>query len=176
MFICMLSIISGKFESRKFLVFQHLSSIEQLFHTQLNLSVEKILNNLQSCSFWLYKSNRQHRNSTSIVPTGTVGPQGFSCSHLSGTPVTNLCEGWKMNRYVMSVLCVCDAIMLGRISMWCQCYLYVMPSSYVASRCDISVICLHLGGFRNFWEPLLKYENVVFNGEQKKRIICVRIR
>ena len=47
-----------------------------------------------------------------------------------------------MNRYVMSVLCVCDAIMLGRISMLCQCYLYVMPSSYVASRCDISVMCL----------------------------------
>ena len=39
MFICMLSIISGKFESRKFLVFQHLSSIVQIFHTQLNLSV-----------------------------------------------------------------------------------------------------------------------------------------
>ena len=104
---------------------------------------------------------------------------------------------------VMSVLCVCDAIMLCHISMWYQCYVYVMPSCYVASRCDVSVMCmwchhvmlhlgvisvlcvcnaimlccisvychhimLHLGGFRNFWEPLLKYENVVFNGEQKK--------
>ena len=46
---------------------------------------------------------------------------------------------------VISVLCVCDAIMLCCISVYCH---HVM---------------LHLGG-----EPLLKYENVVFNGEQKK--------
>ena len=51
-FICVLSIISGKFESRKFLVFQHLSSIVQIFHTQLNLSVEKILNNRLSSSIF----------------------------------------------------------------------------------------------------------------------------
>ena len=51
---------------------------------------------------------------------------------------------------VISVLCVCDAIMLCFISVYCH---HVM---------------LHLGEFRNFWEPLLKYENVVFNGEQKK--------
>ena len=55
---------------------------------------------------------------------------------------------------VMSVLCVCDAIMLCCISVYCH------------------HIMLHLGGFRNFWEPLLKYENVVFNGEQKKNHLC----
>ena len=26
----------------------------------------------------------------------------------------------------------------------------------------------HLNVFRNFWEPILQYENVVFNGEQEK--------
>ena len=173
MFICMLSIISGKFESRKFLVFQHLSSIVQIFHTQLKLSVEKILNNLQSCSFWLYKSNRQHRNSTSIVPNWNSWPSGIFLFpfiwHTRNQFVWRMkneqicdvsvmcmsCHHVRSHVDVMSVLFVCDAIMLCCISVYCH------------------HIMLHLGWFRNFWEPLLKYENVVFNGEQK---ICVRIR
>ena len=74
---------------------------------------------------------------------------------------------------VISVLCVCDAIML------CVCDAIMLCCCDAIMLCCILVYChhimLHLGGFRNFWEPLLKYENVVFNGEQKKRIICVRI-
>ena len=62
-----------------------------------------------------------------------------------------------------------------------QCYMNVMPSCYVASQsvscecdaimlCRISVYCHHVMSHLSvlLLEPLLKYENVVFNGEQKK--------
>ena len=52
------------------------------------------------------------------------------------------CRRVLLHLGVISVLCVCDAIMLCCISVWCQCYVYVMPSCYVASRCDISVMCM----------------------------------
>ena len=93
MFICMLSIISGKFESRKFLVFQHLSSIVQIFHTQLNLSVEKYLITYSPAHSGFIRVIGNTETRQALFPTGTVGPQGFSWSHLSGTPVTDLCEG-----------------------------------------------------------------------------------
>ena len=138
MFICMLSIISGKFESRKFLDFQHLSSIVQIFHTPLNLSVEKILNNLQSCSFWLYKSNRRHRNSTSIVPNWNSWPSGIFLFPFIWHTRNQFV--WRMkNEQIcdVSVMCMwCHHVMLhlSVISVLCVCY--------VASRCDISVMCM----------------------------------
>ena len=57
-----------------------------------------------------------------------------------------------------SVSCECDAIMLCRISVYCHhvmSHLGVLPSCYVPSW------CIAMGAS-------LKYEKVVFNGEQKK--------
>ena len=78
-----------------------------------------------------------------------------------------------------SVSCECDAIMLCHISVYCHhvmSHLGVLPSCYVTSLCivimlcHISVYCHHVMSHLCVlpWEPLLKYENVVFNGEQIK--------
>ena len=189
-FICRLSIISGKFESRKFLVFQHFSSIVQIFHTQLNLSVEKILNNLQSCSFWLYKSNRQHRNSTSIVPNWNSWPSGIflvpfiwhTCNQfvwmMKNEQICDVsvmcmwCHHVRSHIDVMSVLFVCDAIMLCCISVWYQCYVFAMPSCYVASQCIAIILCcisVDSGTFGSlFWNMKMWYLMV----SKKKNHLC----
>ena len=87
-----------------------------------------------------------------------VMPSCYVASRCDISVMCMWCQHVMLHLSVISVLCVCDAIML------CCCDAIML--------CCISVYChhvmLHLGGFRNFWEPLLKYENVVFNGEQKQ--------
>ena len=71
-----------------------------------------------------------------------VMPSCYVASQWDISVMCMWCNHVMLHLGVISVLCVCDAIMLCCISVWCQCYVYVMPSCYVASRCDISVMCM----------------------------------